>query len=82
MRTRIELRLGVRRRLRQRHMKFNLELSFCTACLVLFSDLKVYFKNKADFSLWNSLKFHVYEKIAWVSEIYFGSLRLSISLET
>lgn len=84
MRTGIEAVAGSQERgSRQRHTsRFNLELSFCTTCLVLFSNLKVYFKNKAYFSLWNSEVSHVYEKITWVSEIYFGSLRLSINLET
>lgn len=84
MKTRIEAATGSQERgSRQRYTsRFNLELSFGTTCLVLFSNLKVYFKNKAYFSLWNSEVSHVYEKITWVSEIYFGSLRLSINLES
>lgn len=56
-------------------------VSFCTACLVLFSSLKVYFKNNTFFSLWNSEVSHVCDEITGVLEIYFGSLRLSIKLE-
>ena len=44
-------------------LKFNLEqFPALPACLVLFSNLKVYFKNKASFSHWISDVSHVCEK--------------------
>lgn len=48
----------------ERHtLKFSLErFSALPACLVLFSNLKVYFKNKAFFSQWISDVSHVCEK--------------------
>jgi hypothetical protein len=62
-------------------LKFNLEqFPALSACLVLFSNLKVYFKNKASFSHWISDVSHVCEKkLTWALEIYFGSLRLSVN---
>lgn len=62
------------------HFKIQLRaVLLYTASLVLFSNLRVYFKNKAFFSHRSSEVSHVCEKITWVLEIYFGSLRLSVN---